>query len=60
MFGLRYYIIVFSFGNGRGNCEYRTFGRITFDEIREVKKRIAEKHDIEVDSIIIENIIELK
>lgn len=61
MFGLyREYIIVFSFGKGRGDCEYRTVGRLTFNEIRKLKKEIAKEYDLEFKSIIIENIIELK
>lgn len=56
----RSFIVVFSCCKGRGNYPYDTQGKLTMGDIVEMKFNIAKMLDIEVDSIVIENIIELK
>lgn len=56
----RRFIVVFSCWKGRGNYPYDTPGKLTMGDIGDIKCNIAKILDIEVDSIVIENIIELK
>lgn len=56
----RNFLVVFSTEKSRGNYPYQMSGRLTIFDILKITRKIAEEFNHKTDSIIIENIIELK
>jgi len=56
----RQFLVYFTVPNGKGNCEMTTDKKITLETIHKIKEKIVKDYGCDYESVIIENIMELK